>query len=121
MSDIIFNITDKAWSKISQIISQNPSKIFRIEILGGGCSGFKYNFIISNSYSIENDYIFYQNRNFNDEEKDSEKSILVIDKLSFEFIKGSKLDHISNLEGEYFDITNPNANAKCGCGSSFSI
>ena len=37
--------TDTAKKEISRIISQdNAKKYFRISVLGGGCSGFKYNF-----------------------------------------------------------------------------
>ena len=37
--------TDTAKKEINRIISQDTAKkYFRISVLGGGCSGFKYNF-----------------------------------------------------------------------------
>ena len=37
--------TETAKKEISRIISRDTSKkYFRISVLGGGCSGFKYNF-----------------------------------------------------------------------------
>jgi iron-sulfur cluster assembly accessory protein len=37
------------------------------------------------------------------------------------FIAGSEIDFIDELIGAQFKISNPNATASCGCGTSFSI
>jgi len=40
-----FTITDKAKKKIGNLLEkENINKFFRIEVKGGGCSGYKYNF-----------------------------------------------------------------------------
>ena len=46
---------------------------------------------------------------------------VLIDKVSHEFIKNSKLDFEENLMSKSFRIINPDAKASCGCGISFSI
>ena len=78
---------------------------FRIAILGGGCSGFKYDF--SFDKKIEKDDIKFNN--------------IVIDSNSAEMLKGSEIDYISELIGDSFKINNPQSKSSCGCGVSFAI
>ncbi len=43
ISEIKF--TDKAIKQVNQLVStKKPGTYFRISVLGGGCSGFKYDF-----------------------------------------------------------------------------
>jgi iron-sulfur cluster insertion protein len=46
---------------------------------------------------------------------------VLVDPMSFQYLAGSQVDYTEGLEGSRFVITNPNATATCGCGSSFSI
>ena len=99
-------ITENAKKQIAKLLLNEPKgSFFRVSVEGGGCSGFKYNFSIDNK-SNENDILIGQ---------------ILIDKISLEFIKNSKLDYEQNLMSESFRITNPDAKASCGCGISFSI
>lgn len=104
------NITDKAISKIEEVLSSQKMKYFRIKVKGGGCSGFQYIFKSDNKINEEKDLIF----NFKNLK-------ILIDKNSFEFIDQSELDYKEELIGSTFSISNPNAKSSCGCGSSFSI
>ena len=104
------NITDKAISKIQEVLSTQKMKYFRIKVKGGGCSGFQYIFKSDNELNYEKDEIF----NFNDLK-------VLIDKNSLEFIDQSELDYKEELIGSSFSISNPKAKNSCGCGSSFSI
>ena len=98
--------TDTAKKEISRIISQDSSKkYFRISVLGGGCSGFKYNFSFEDKVQ-DNDSLFDQT---------------VIDNNSLKIIEGSIVDFKKELIGNSFTITNPKANSSCGCGLSFSV
>ena len=98
--------TDTAKKEISRIISQDSSKkYFRISVLGGGCSGFKYNFSFEDKVQ-DNDSLFEQT---------------VIDNNSLKIIEGSIVDFKKELIGNSFTITNPKANSSCGCGLSFSV
>ena len=99
------NITDKAISKIQEVLSSQKMKYFRIKVKGGGCSGFKYNFGFD-SKANHDDIIF-------------DKTI--IDKSSLEIISGSEVDFKKEMIGESFVINNPKASASCGCGLSFSV
>ena len=39
------NITDKAISKIQEVLKEQNMKYFRIRVKGGGCSGFQLSLI----------------------------------------------------------------------------
>jgi iron-sulfur cluster assembly accessory protein len=84
-------------------------KYLRILVESGGCSGFQYEYKFTNDKE-ENDLVI--NR---------DKVIVLIDPISIAFISGSKLEYIEELGAAYFQISNPNISAKCGCGNSFSI
>ncbi|MDC3122898.1 MAG: HesB/IscA family protein [Alphaproteobacteria bacterium] len=104
------NITDKAISKIQEVLSSQNMKYFRIKVKGGGCSGFQYVFKSDNEINKNNDLIF-----------DFKSLKILIDKNSIEFIDQAELDYRDELIGSSFSINNPNAKNSCGCGTSFSI
>ena len=98
--------TDTAKKEISRIISKDTAKkYFRISVLGGGCSGFKYNFSFEERVQAD-DNLFDQT---------------VIDNNSLKIIEGSIVDFKKELIGNSFTITNPKASSSCGCGLSFSV
>ena len=106
-----FNLSSNAAKRILELSKlENKPPILRLSVEGGGCSGFQY------KYSLENDF---------DESVDikifNNDVLLLIDETSLSLISGGELDYIENLEGSYFEITNPNAKSGCGCGNSFSI
>ena len=112
MIDNIVKITNDAIKRIIEVQNkeQNNGKFLRIKVLGGGCSGFQYNFNLDDKIN-------------DDDLQISEKDhlIAVIDKSSLQFLEGCSLDFVSNLGGAYFKIDNPNATANCGCGNSFAV
>ena len=104
------NITDKAISKIQEVLKDQNMKNFIIRVKGGGCSGFQYVFKSENVINENIDHVF----NFKNLQ-------ILIDKNSMNFINESELDYKEELIGSSFSITNPNAKNSCGCGTSFSI
>ena len=102
-------ITSNAQAHIDQALKSDKAKYFRITVLGGGCAGFQYKFDFDNS--INKDDIIFK----------TEKIEVVIDNISLNLIKGSKIDYVNELIGSSFKITNPQAFSSCGCGTSFSI
>ena len=46
---------------------------------------------------------------------------LIVDAVSLDLVQGSAVDFVENLGGATFQVTNPNAQSGCGCGSSFSV
>lgn len=104
-------VTENAFKRVGFLRdkSKNPNLRLRISVTGGGCSGFSYNYEMTEDFS-EKDIIFSEGGNF-----------VIIDKKSIKFLKDSKIDFIEELGSSYFSISNPNATVKCGCGNSFGI
>ena len=99
-------VTDRAFEKIE---SSCESKILRIAVKGGGCSGFQYVFSIVDQ--VNNDDQVFERNNCR----------VIIDKTSLQFLEGAKIDYSEELIGSSFKISNPNATSSCGCGTSFSF
>jgi len=102
-------ITENAQEYIANVLKNDNANYFRITVLGGGCAGFQYKFDFENSLSGEDIMI------------KTKKVNVLIDSTSIDFIKGSKIDYVTELIGSSFKITNPQASSSCGCGTSFSI
>ena len=99
------NFTDQALNQINLITKDQDKKFFRITVLGGGCSGFKYTFGFDTKTN-DDDVVFGK---------------AIIDRSSLDIISGSVVDFKKEMIGESFVIDNPKATASCGCGLSFSI
>ncbi len=87
----------------------NPELKLRIAVNGGGCSGFQYAFDWAKQQD-ESDIVV---------ERDG--STVLIDATSLLYLVGSEVDFIEDIGGSSFRIINPNAQASCGCGTSFSV
>ena len=106
----IFGLSEAAALRIAQLLDNEPAgSFFRVAVLGGGCSGFQYDFSID-KIRQEDDLIFV-----------AHNVEVVVDEMSLELIDHAELDYVQDLMGSYFAVTNPNATASCGCGTSFSI
>ncbi|MGD9811607.1 MAG: iron-sulfur cluster insertion protein ErpA [Sphingobium sp.] len=108
MSDIA--LTPSAAARVALIADkQAKPAILRLAVEGGGCSGFQYRFGLAEG--VEEDDLAV--------ETDGVK--LVVDAVSLDLVRGSAVDYVEDLGGAAFKVTNPNATAGCGCGSSFSV
>lgn len=105
------NLSASAVRKVSDLVSEeeNDDLKLRVFITGGGCSGFQYGFTFD-ELTADDDTII-----------EREGVTLLVDPMSFQYLAGSEVDYTEGLEGSRFVVTNPNASATCGCGSSFSI
>ena len=108
MNDI--KITDIAASHILKLLEKDSdNNAFRIEVKGGGCSGFQYEFSLTNNVE-ESDIEFVHNG-----------AKVIIDDMSINYLKGSVVDYTDTLLESSVKIDNPNASSSCGCGVSFTI
>jgi len=88
---------------------QGKPPILRLSVEGGGCSGFQYQFGLSDAPESD------------DAVAVTDGVTLVIDPVSLELVAGCTVDFVESLGGAAFRVENPNASAGCGCGSSFSV
>ena len=104
-------LSDKAAGKIKELIGSNDDaseQALRVAVRGGGCSGFQYALALDQPKS--DDHVF----------KHQGVSV-VVDKVSMQFVFGSEVDYVDGLQGAGFAVNNPNVEAACGCGSSFTV
>lgn len=107
-----FNITDSASIRIAELTKKSKDKnviALRISVDGGGCSGFMYKYDLVDKIN-DDDFITEHNG-----------VKLLIDPLSQQFLDNSTIDFVKELGSAYFQINNPKASAKCGCGNSFAV
>lgn len=105
-----FALSEAAAKRITVMLENEPQgSFFRVAVNGGGCSGFQYEFSID-ADRAEDDLSFV-----------SHDVEVVIDEISLELVDNAELDYVQDLMGAYFAVSNPNATASCGCGTSFSV
>lgn len=105
------SLSSSAAERVAQIIKAqgNPDLKLRLSVSGGGCSGFQYGFDLVEKG--EDDDIIV--------EKDG--VTMLVDSMSLLYIMGAEVDYVTDMVGSSFQVTNPNAQSSCGCGSSFAI
>lgn len=107
----MLKITDKAQGKVKEILDsqQEPYAGLRVQIVGGGCSGFQYQMG------------FEKQANGGDEILDLQGFKVFVDKGSMIYLDGTEIDYIETLTGSGFKFHNPNVKSTCGCGESFHV
>lgn len=105
------NISDSCVKRLKTVVN-DKDEFLRIEVEGGGCSGFQYKFKIdANSSLSPDDRVFT---------KDGVR--VVVDDTTLEYIKGSTVDFKQELIRSSFLVTsNPLAEHGCSCGASFTV
>ena len=121
MSESPVNFTDACAKKVYSLIleEETDNLNLRVYINGGGCSGFQYGFMFDEN--INEDDIIVE-KDVTDDDSGSGGTVrLLIDSMSFQYLKGADIDYRDDVSGAQFVIRNPNAKTTCGCGSSFSV
>jgi iron-sulfur cluster assembly protein len=105
-------LTKKAEEKVKEIMSEQPEGYagLRIQVVGGGCSGFQYRMGFDKTFSDQSDSIF-----------EFEGLKVFVDKASLMYMDGSEVDYVEGLHGAGFKFNNPNVSGTCGCGNSFNV
>jgi len=104
------SLSASAAKRINRITaSEPPGTLLRVEVIGGGCSGFSYKFGFAHQVNSDDLVV----------ERDGAK--VAVDAVSMDFLKGSEIDFVDEIIGASFRVNNPNAKTGCGCGTSFSV
>ena len=109
----MINVTESAAEKAIILINnseKNPEDELglRMQVIGGGCSGFQYNLEFGAAKETDKVFEFHGLKVF-------------VDPRSSLYLAGSVLDYNDGLMDSGFKITNPNAKNTCGCGESFNV
>ena len=103
-------VADGVFTRLAEIADDaGEPKALRVAVLGGGCSGFQYEFGLEDTPG-DTDLII---------EKDGQR--VFVDQESLPFLAGSVIEFKDELIGARFAVDNPNATSTCGCGTSFSL
>jgi iron-sulfur cluster insertion protein len=106
----VISMTDNAAHRVVEIATKlGKAPILRLSVEGGGCSGFQYKFCMADTIDAD------------DIRAEGKGASLVVDPVSLDLVRGSAIDFVESLGGKSFQVTNPQAQAGCGCGSSFSV
>lgn len=107
----MLNVTENAATRIRYLIEREDKGLLKLRIAvdGGGCSGFQYRYEFTNTINADDTVI----------QKNGIE--VVIDSTSAPFLEGVTFDYVETLGAAAFEIKNPNASSKCGCGNSFAI
>ena len=103
-------LTQNAAKQIQKQLARRGRGIgLRVGVKDVGCSGFGYTYDYADEVRAD-DRLF-----------EAHDAKLVVDAKSLEFLDGSTLDYVKEGLKQVFKFTNPNVDATCGCGESFSV
>ncbi|XP_034624865.1 iron-sulfur cluster assembly 2 homolog, mitochondrial isoform X2 [Trachemys scripta elegans] len=101
-------LTNSCVKRLQEIIE--GSEFLRLQVEGGGCSGFQYKFSLDTVINPD-DRVFEQGG-----------ARVVVDVDSLAFVKGAMVDFSQELIRNSFQVvSNPQAEQGCSCGTSFSV
>jgi iron-sulfur cluster assembly accessory protein len=104
------DLTAAAAARVAWIAErQGKPAILRLSVEGGGCAGFSYRFGLADAPEE------------GDRAAARDGVTLLVDPMTLDLVKGGVVDFVDTLGGAHFEVSNPNAQSGCGCGSSFSI
>lgn len=106
-------ITDTAAEIIKETMTDNNfiNGYLEIAVVGGGCSGLKYQMGLSEYDEIGLGDIVIEEKGIN----------ILVEERSARYLDGAVVDYTTNGAIVGFKIENPNASKSCGCGESFSV
>jgi iron-sulfur cluster assembly accessory protein len=109
----ILKLTPAAETQIDTICNENNVIGVTLNLKGGGCAGFEYDWgTISDAREIgDGDEILATAKGHN----------FVVGSHSLMFLIGTEVDYVKSLVGSNFEIRNPNAQSSCGCGVSVNF
>ena len=108
----IVTLTDTAKAQIDAICEDNNCYAVSLNLKGGGCAGFEYDWAtVASQADIEaNDVVI-----------DSNTGKFVVGATAVMFMIGTEIDYVKNIMGATFEVNNPNAQSACGCGVSVNF
>ena len=109
----ICTLTPAAQSQIDKLCEENEVYGISLNIKGGGCAGFEYDWgTVATPMELEKDDEVIKTEN---------GCAFIVGSHSVMFLIGTEVDYVKSLVGSNFEIRNPNAQSACGCGVSVNF
>lgn len=103
-------LTDAAAARVEKQIAKRGSGLgIRVAVKRSGCSGYSYDIEFLDAVDADMRTAAYG------------KILVGVREEDLAMLDGLRLDVKKDGLNEYFTFDNPNADATCGCGTSFSI
>jgi iron-sulfur cluster assembly accessory protein len=105
------NFTESAITEVKRLMAEpnfDTSKVLRVGVKGGGCSGMTY-------------VLDFDTQTDNDETYELEGLNFIVDKSHSIYLFGMEVEWEGGLNSRGFTFKNPNASSTCGCGTSFAV
>ena len=105
-------ITDRCVDKVKDIKRKRKTDeiYLKLEVDGGGCSGFEYKFELV-SQKQPGAIVFAK-----------DECELITDEETIKFLSGATVDYTDSMIKSNFEIVqNPRAELSCSCGTSFAL
>jgi len=108
--DMSIQLTENAVQQIkTQLAKRGRGLGIRVGVKTVGCSGYAYTYDYADEVHPD-DQLF-----------EAHGARIVVDAKSLQFLEGSTLDFVKEGLKQVFKFHNPNVDATCGCGESFSV
>ena len=108
----IVTLTDAAKAQIDSICEENAVYGVSLDLKGGGCAGFEYDWgTIATEADVEDKSTVI----------DAGTGKFIISPTSLMFLFGTEVDFVKSIVGSNFEIRNPNSTSSCGCGVSVNF
>jgi iron-sulfur cluster assembly protein len=103
-------VTESAAKQIrTQLAKRGHGIGLRVGVKEVGCSGFAYTYDYADEVRPGDNLV------------EAHEAKIVVDSASLAFLQGSTLDFVKEGLKQVFKFENPNVDATCGCGESFSV
>ena len=102
----MIKLTDNALIRLRELRKKNDKRYVRLDVKGGGCAGFEYQWSYADEDRIDDVVI---------------DDVLLVSRDYELYLMGMELDYNYDDFESAFTFKNPKATSSCGCGTSFSI
>lgn len=102
-------LTESATEHFEKLIREQGKPVVRLEMKGGGCAGFQYEWKMDDETSEADEVIEINGGSF------------AVDAMSLLYLTGTTIDYVQEVFGSYLQVINPNATSSCGCGESIGF
>jgi len=107
---MMIKVTENAAKQVqTQLAKRGKGVGLRVGVKKVGCSGWGYTWDFADEVKTD-DRVF-----------DAHGAKVVVDAEALAFLDGSTVDFVKEGLKQIYKIDNPNVDATCGCGESFSV